>query len=221
MVVQKNDRSKERLSYKNSKGDIMKSLLRTIVVYLIMAAYLPIYGQEGLERKIEMIFRYDPVEGEKYDAKAKIEELGSRDEVGLILLGMLKKYKHSEPGSMEYIYLNGASWVLGGLRDQRATNLLSQMLFDAKTHENVRALAARSLGQINAEGNKQLLLKALANKDDYFQVRVYAAEALGKTKDSEVLKALEKYSQEEKDSHVKQQFEKAARELSGKLRRPQ
>ena len=81
-------------------------------------------------------------------------------------------------------------------------------------------MAARSLGQIDAEGNKQLLLKALANKDDYFQVRVYAAEALGKTKDAEVLKALENYGREEKDSHVKQQFEKAAQELRGRLRRP-
>lgn len=199
----------------------MRNVLGTIVVYLIMAVSLPIYGQSDLERKIEMIFRYQPMEGEKYDAKAKIEELGSRNEVGGILLGMLKKYKHSEPGSMESIYLNGATWMLGEFKDQRATNLLSQMLFDTKTHENVRALAARSLGQIDAEGNKRLLLKALANKDDYFQIRVYAAEALGKTKDSEVLKALEKYSREETDSHVKQQFEKAARELSGRLRRPQ
>jgi HEAT repeat protein len=80
-------------------------------------------------------------------------------------------------------------------------------------------LAARSLGQIDPEANKQTLLGALATSDHYL-VRVYAAEALGKTRDAEVLKALERIGREEKDSYVRGEFEKAASALRAKGVRP-
>jgi HEAT repeat protein len=121
---------------------------------------------------------------------------------------------------LEYVYLNGATWVLGEMKEQQATFPLSQMLFDKKVHENIRALAARSLGQIDADGNKQLLLRALGNVNDYYIIRVYAAEALAKINDPQALKALEQYSRQERDAHVRQKFENAAREIRGRITRP-
>ena len=120
---------------------------------------------------------------------------------------------------MEFLYLNGAVWMLGERKVKQAEGPLPQILFDRRVHENVRALAARSLGQIDSEANKQLLLKALANTSDYFAVRVYAAEGLAKTKDRLVLKALEKYSREERDPHVRQQFQKAAQQVRARISR--
>lgn len=187
---------------------------------LLLLVAFSAQAQSELENKIESVFLHQPTPGEGYDKKAKISQLGSQSEVRVVLLRMLTTYKHYEPGGKEYLLLAGATSVLGEIEEKQAVAALSQMLFDKNVHENVRAMAARSLGQIDTEGNKQVLLKALANKDDYFAVRVFAAEALGKTKDAEVLKALEKYRDEEADSHVRQKFEKAAQELKSRLRRP-
>ncbi len=196
------------------------SLLTFSLSFLLLSASFLALAQSDLEGKVELIFLYQPVPGETYDRKAKIEQLGSGKEVRAILLRMLTKYKNSEPGSKEYLLLAGATSMLGEMNEKQSAALLSQMLLEQKVHENIRALATRSLGQIDPEGNKQVLLKVLANKEDYFVIRVYAAEALGKTKDLEALKALEKHSSEEKDPHVKQVFEKARNELKAKLQQP-
>jgi HEAT repeat protein len=185
-----------------------------------MLLCVSVQAQADLERKIERIFLYQPASEEKYDRKAKIEQLEAGNEAHSILLRMLSKYKNSEPESREFLFLVGAVSVLGEMKEGQATEALSQMLFDKKVHENARALSARALGQISPEENKSILLKALADKGDYFAIRVNAAEALGKTRDAEILRVLEKYSNEEADSHVKQKFEKAAQELKGRLRRP-
>lgn len=184
-----------------------------VTLSVALAACLPAMAQSDLETKIERIFLYQPVYAEKYDRRTKIEELGRAEEVQAILLKMLIKYKYSEPETKEAGYLTGATWMLGAMEVKQAVGPLSQMLFDRKVHENVRALAARSLGQIDPEGNKQSLLKALANVSDYHLTRIYAAEALAKTKDAQVLTALERYSREERDPYVRQKFEKAAKEL--------
>lgn len=150
--------------------------------------------------------------------RAELEDLGRTEEVHAILLNWLSKHKHSDPGTKESLYLRGATWILGAMQVKQATEPISQILFDPKVHENVRALAARSLGQIDADANKEVLLTALANTADYFGIRVEAAEAVAKTKDPQVLKALSRYAREERDSYVKQKFEKAAQDLRAKIR---
>ena len=194
-----------------------------VALSIILAMAPPVQSQAeaDLERQIEAIFRYEPRidAGEKYDKKAKLEGLGRTEEVKAILLTMLTRYKYSEPETNFYesIYLSGAAWMLGEMKVKQAETSLSQILFDRRVHENIRALAARSLGQIDPEATKELLLKALANNSDYFAVRVYAAEGLAKTKDQRVLKALEKYSREERDPHVRQQFQKAAQQVRARI----
>lgn len=198
----------------------MRGMIVIVIALCVMlATHIFASSQSNLEREIEMIFRYDPVFGEEYNRKAKLDGLGRHGEVKAVLIKMLSKYKHSEPETLEYIYLNGATWALGEMKEQQAASPLSQMLFDKKVHENVRALAARSLGQIDAEGNKQLLLRALDSVNDYHMIRIYAAEALAETKDPQALKALEKYSREERDPQIRQKFEKAARDLRAKIAR--
>lgn len=202
--------------------------MKNAVIYLtltllvtVLAMHLPVQSQSDpdLERKVEAILRYQPRidAGEKYDTKAKLEELGHEEEVKAILLRMLTQYKYSEAETLQFVYLNAATWMLGAMKVKQAEAPLSQILFDPGVHENVRALAARSLGQIDAEANKQVLMRALANVSDYFAVRVYAAEGLAKTKDPEALKALERYSREERDPYVREAFQKAAQEVRAKI----
>jgi hypothetical protein len=176
---------------------------------------LPVCGQSDLEDKVKAILlhEYHPRAGQQYDRKAEIEKLSPQEQVRELLLVMLEKNQYATPGTEEYLYLIGSTSVLGELRDERAEDKLASMLVDQFVHENARALAARSLGQIDPEKNKQHLLKALENKYDYFLITVYAAEALAKTKDPQVLKSLEQYAREETDSHVRQMLEKSAQEL--------
>lgn len=176
-------------------------------------------SDSNLEREIELIFLYQPQSdaGEKYDKPAKIKELGRDAEVKAILLNMIAKYDYSRPGTKEYLYLSGATYMLGEMGVREAARPLAQMLSDRRIHENVRAGAARSIGKIDPVRNKQVLLRALANDSEYFQVRVYAAEALANTKDPNVLEALERYARQERDDHVRQQFQKAAQALRASI----
>jgi len=200
-----------------------RPLISVIALSLMLAMCLSVRSQTepDLERKIEEIFRYRRQEGENYDAKARIEALGNTEEVKVILLKMLTKHKYADVRSLESRFLVGAVLMLGEMKAKQAAEPLSQMLFDQKVHENIRALAARSLGQIDAVGSKPLLLKALANTSDYFGVRVEAAEALAKTKDPQVLKALQRSSRAEKDDFVRQKFETAAKELRARMQAAQ
>ena len=200
----------------------MRGMFIWIVALFMAVTICPIVqGQSDLEGQIKHIFLYQPEYGEKYDRKAKIEELGRSDEVKTILLRMLVNYKYSEPGTSnvkEYSYLTGAVSMLGALQEPESVSLLSLTLFDRNVHENVRALAVKSLGQIDPEGSKQSLLKALANISDYYLIRIYAAEALAKTTDPQVLKTLERYGRAEKDAYVRQRFDNATRELRARIR---
>jgi len=166
-----------------------------------------------LEKKIERIFLYQPVREEKYDHKAEIEKLGNEPGARAILINMLTKYRYAKPGTLQYLYLSGATHSVGRMGIKNAAAPLSQFIFDKSVHENVRAVAVKSLGLIDAEGNKKILLRALHHTSDYFLIRINAAEALAKTKDSQALAAIERSARKETDSYVRQQFEKSAREL--------
>jgi HEAT repeat protein len=192
------------------------------ILSVILVLYFSAIAQSDLEKKIERIFLYQPQtdSGENYDVASEIDKLGSMKEARDILLNMVGKYKHAEPGTREYLLLAGATRVLGEISEKKALPLLSSNLFDQAVHENIRAFTARALGQIDLKESKQLLLKALENRTDYFAIRTEAAEALANIKDPEVLKTLEKHAREEGDSYAKQKFEKAAQDLRARIQRP-
>jgi hypothetical protein len=92
------------------------------------------------------------------------------------------------------------------------------MVFNRLVHENIRALAVRSLGNIDAASNKKLLLKALrANPSDYLMLRVYAAEGLAKITDRQILAALELAARQEADSFVREKLRAAAQKIRANL----
>jgi len=169
----------------------------------------------ALEAKVRALF----LEEEGADLSNRLRQLGDDKEIASVLMRLATRSKHAEERSLELKVLQGSVAFLGALRASSANELLSSLLTDRKVHENVRALAARSLGQIDPEANKQTLLKAL-DPSEHYAIRVYAAEGLAKTRDAEALKALERYGREERDSHVRQQFEKAAQSLRAKGVRP-
>lgn len=186
-------------------------------VIFMCAACAQALGQTELEKQVEDILLHHALvdSGEVYDRKARIEELSPAEQTRAVLLDMLSKYRLAEPGTREYLLLGGSIRMLGEMKERRALDPLSQMLPDGNVEKNARANAARSIGQIDAAAGKRALLGAL--DADYFGIRVEAAEALAKTKDPKVVKALERRSLAEKDAHVRERMEKAARDLRARI----
>jgi HEAT repeat protein len=116
---------------------------------------------------------------------------------------------------MEELYLDGAVYMLGELKVKEAEENLSRILLDRTADRRTRAWAAKSLGQIDAEANKNILLEAL-RPHNYHLIRINAAEALANTKDRNVLRTLEAYSREERDDYVRQRLQKATDKLRAK-----
>src|SRR6266542_1018277 len=141
----------------------MKCMLYfTTVLTLTIAMQSTVQGLEDLEGKIERVFLYQPRTdvGETYNLKARIEELGPKEKVMTVLLAMISLHRNARPGTSEYLYLLGSTWVLGEMGERQAVSQLSRNLFDQDVDKDIRGFTARSLGQIDPEGSKSLLLKA-------------------------------------------------------------
>jgi len=190
-----------------------------MAVLLIMTLATPglCQGTE-LEGKVRALFllQHGPTFAELPN---RLRQLGDNKEIVPILIRFASTSRHAQEGTQEFMLLNGAVGSLGVLRAGSANELLSSLLTDRRVHENVRALTARSLGQIDSEANKQSLIKAL-NPSEHYLTRIYAAEGLASTRDADALNALERFGREEEDSYVRQQFEKAAQTLRAKGVKP-
>jgi HEAT repeat protein len=189
-----------------------------MVLLLVMTfATSGLCQESALEAKVRALF----LESEHGvpDRQNRLRQLGDDNQIASVLTRMASQYKHAKEGTLDFAVLNSAVASLGEFRARSANALLAAFVTDQKVHENVRALAARSLGQIDPEGNKKALLKALDPSEGYL-IRVYAAEGLAKTRDAEALKSLERFGREEKDSYVRQEFEKASQSLRAKGVRP-
>jgi HEAT repeat protein len=176
-----------------------------------------VQSQQSLQKSIEMIFLKYPEGFEEDNKKERIDQLGTREEVTSILRQMLVQYQHAQEESIELSLIYGATSMLGEMADKQSQDRLAQMAFDPLTHEDIRAVAVRSLGNIDALSNKELLLKALSpDRHEFMMVRVYAAEGLGRIKAPDVLAALEQAAQQESDSFVREKFQAAAQEIRSK-----
>ena len=151
------------------------------------------------------------------DKTAMIKDLGTIGELGTILIGMMTRYRFAKPETMEYLYLEGSLFILGQMKEARAVPQLLQLAIDRKAHENVRAQATKSVGQIDAEGNKNFLLRILNASREYYLMRIYAAEGLARTDDPKALIALNRHTLAERDTHVREQFKKAAHEIKARI----
>ena len=111
-----------------------------------------------------------------------------------VLLDMVTRYKYPN-GTEEELYRDGATSMLGAFRVKKAITPLSWLLFDDRVDKTTRALAAKSLGQIDIEASKEFLLAVMdPNVSDYYLARVNAAESLSQSSDPQVLMVLDRYS---------------------------
>ncbi len=192
-----------------------------IIVCLLITGSLDIFGriavQSDTETLVKRVLLHKGTEGEKYDIKSKLEEIGQHQQIVEILLKMVQDGKYAKLGSPQGMLIPAATFALGALKEPQAVAVLKENLNDEKVDDIVRALSARALSQIDLEGNKQILLDALQNKSNYYRIRLEAAEALANTKDPNVLKTLDKHSNEEKDTHVKKQLAASAEKLRTRI----
>lgn len=208
---------------KVNEEDAMKNNFTYVfILSMVLITYTPVRCQSDLKERVQRVLLYqthaDP--GEKYKKKTMLKELGREAEVQAILLKMVEEHKHSEPGTEEYQYLLGATLILGEMRAKQAIDSLSRLVSDQNVSGTVRASAIRSLGKIDAKASKELLLTALANVSADRLIRIFAAEALAKTDDSQVLRVMERYSHEEENAYVRQKLEKAVQELRARVQSP-
>ena len=181
-----------------------------LITFLLLSSTMPAMTQQPqLEEQIkQLLLNEEPV-----DLKTELRRLGNDDEIATLLMQLASDNRSAVVRSQRLIILDGAVSALGQIRATSANDLLSSLLTDQKVQRNVRAGAARSLGQIDPERNKEILLRALDQTSDFYLIRVYAAEGLAKTRDAKALKALERYGREEKDAYVRQKFENGAQAM--------
>jgi hypothetical protein len=196
----------------------MRAGIFTVSFLILTIATSGFCQRTSLQEQVRPLFLRE--EGPPFPILAtEVRKLGTDKQIAEVLTEFASTYRYAKKQSEEFLILRGAVASLGELKVNSADKLLASLLTDQKVHENIRAMSARSLGQIDPEGNRKVLLKALASTEDYL-TRVYAAEGLANTKDSEALTVLERYSSDEKDSYVRQKFEKAAEALRAKGVRP-
>ncbi|MDX1979332.1 MAG: hypothetical protein SFV51_03625, partial [Bryobacteraceae bacterium] len=105
------------------------------------------------------------------------------------------------------------------LGEKRAIPLIRSVLHDKSLRDNVRRYAARALGQIDAEGNKQELLRAFDESAEpaLWPLRLDIAKALIRVKDRSVVNKLESWSRGERSSVARRKFEEVVAEMKRQL----
>lgn len=137
------------------------------MMFLLLSFATPLIAQRPhLEEQVRSVFLN---EHGTPDLKNTLRQLGDDKEIVSVVMRLASRYRHAKEESLEHKLVDAAVFALGELRASSANELLSSLLTDRKVHENVRARAARSLGQIDAQANKESLLRALDPKvSDYF-----------------------------------------------------
>ena len=111
--------------------------------------------------------------------------------------------------------------VIGGLRYREAIPKIQLVLRDGSLSQATRMSAARTLGRIDPEGSKEVLLAAFdACAPLEFQVRIAIAEALAETRDRNVLAKLETWARgEPQGSFERKNFDRIVSSMRTKLQR--
>ncbi|MBL8229252.1 MAG: HEAT repeat domain-containing protein [Bryobacterales bacterium] len=111
--------------------------------------------------------------------------------------------------------------VIGGLKFREAIPKIQLVLRDSALYQPTRASAARSLGRIDPEGSKQILIDAFdACTPLEFEVRIAIAEALAETRDRTVLAKLETWARgEPQGSFERRNFDRIVSAMRMKLQR--
>ena len=111
--------------------------------------------------------------------------------------------------------------VIGGLKYREAIPKIQLVLRDSALYQATRMSAARTLGRIDPEGSKEVLLAAFdACAPLEFRVRIAIAEALAETRDRNVLAKLETWARgEPQGSFERKNFDRIVSSMRTKLQR--
>ena len=192
----------------------------SIVCVIIGQSLFATQRQADLQSKIEKLLSKEHLRVDT--ALAEIEGMGSRSAIRGVLREMISKYRDAQPypapSARGYFFLGPAVSLLGLLKDPKDLQILSDLLADRQVHENVRGRAAQALGEIDADASKEVLLQTLdPNNPAELGVRRFAIEALGKSRDSAVLAALELCIQNEKSEYLRQLASESIQEIRSRI----
>lgn len=146
----------------------------------------------------------------------EFDKLGTSQEIRNVLMEMLSEFwntPYEELSSVDEFVFGNVINQLGRLREKRAVPILSKIFLD-KAHENQRYFAIRALGQIDADGNKQLLLMAIdldSSESAKFWEPALEGLALTRTPDPAVAEAVERYRATVTSDYVKEICDRAIR----------
>jgi hypothetical protein len=129
---------------------------------------------------------------------SRLLELGPAKSVSAIVLSFAVQNKDAKKGdgTPAYPTLIDAVFALGKLKETTGLPLLRELIMREGVSPEVEIYALQSIGEIDPDGNKGVLLRALKSQE--FPVRRAAAEALSKTNDASVLTELEVVASQEK-----------------------
>jgi HEAT repeat protein len=136
--------------------------------------------EDKVKKELAVIYYDEPV-----PIKPRLLALGDAKTIGDILLDIAIKNKSArlDDLGLGYLYLHSSVGALGKLREPRAIPLLGQLA--TADDRTTRMLALQSLGQIDPEGSRDILLNAL--HDEYGSIHYIAAAALSTVDDPKVL----------------------------------
>ena len=190
-----------------------------LLAVLAVSTVLPLIASQS-QAKLEIRIENILLKHHGFEV-GEIEALGPKPEIRQTLLRMVAKYRNAASDtekSLDIILLDGAVFALGEMKEERALQLLSDLLADRTIDNNIRGRTARALGNIDAEASKEVLLQSLdPARPDYITVRMAAIRALGKTRDGAVVAALQRYLKTEKDDHLRQSAIASIRAIRSKI----
>ncbi len=153
--------------------------------------------ETSLEQKVLDALRLNCIESCPPIA-GRLLDLGPAKSVSAIVLrfAMQNKDARKGDGTSAYPILIDAVFALGKLKETVGIPLLRELVMRDGISPEVEIYALQSIGEIDPDGNKGVLLGALRSQE--FPVRRAAAEALSKTNDTSVLTELGVAASQEK-----------------------
>lgn len=125
-------------------------------------------------------------------AAEAIGSIGNRN-AGKLIMNLIEKH------STNQVFIEGAIWALGELRESRSEDLLIK--FATSDIPEIRVSAIWALGKLRSIKGLPIILNGLFDKDA--NVRYESVISLGKIRDSDSIPALLKALDEESDEEIK------------------
>lgn len=110
-----------------------------------------------------------------------------------------------EPGAR---LLSASVFALGKIGDRQGTEVVARIARSGQTPDSIRIYAVQSIGELDPEGHRDLLVGELSSKS--FSIRRAAAEGLAKTNDKSALMELDVAASREPSSGARRRLQELA-----------